>query len=97
MTFVRSGLLPSSCLALVVAASFALPTRAAEATVGAGSAAPPGHRWAPEAQVLEPKAVEILKATSTRLAAASTLAFTAVIADEAPSRLGPPPALRLPR
>jgi len=90
MTFARSGLLPSSCLALVVAASFALPTRAAEATVEARSAAPPGHRWAPEAQVLEPKAVEILKATSARLAAASTLTFTAVIADEAPSRLGPP-------
>jgi hypothetical protein len=40
--------------------------------------------------VLEPKAVAILKATSAKLAAARTLTFTAVIADEAPSRLGPP-------
>jgi hypothetical protein len=34
--------------------------------------------------------VEILKASSARLAAARTLTVTAVIADEAPSRLGPP-------
>jgi hypothetical protein len=55
-----------------------------------GKAAPPGHRWAPEAQVLEPRAVAILKAASERLAGARTLGFTAIIADEAPSRLGPP-------
>jgi hypothetical protein len=90
MTVVRSAFLPASCLAVVVAASVALPARAADAPAPAESAAPLGHRWAPEAQVLEPKAVEILKAASTRLAAARTLAFTAVIADEAPSRLGPP-------
>ncbi len=48
------------------------------------------RHWAKEVQVLEPKAVEILKAASARLAAARTLSFTAVIADEAPSRLGPP-------
>jgi hypothetical protein len=90
MTLARPSLLASGGLALAVATSFALPTRAAEETVAAGNAAPPGHQWAPEAQVLEPRAVEILKATSKRLAAARTLAFTAVIADEAPSRLGPP-------
>jgi hypothetical protein len=90
MTLVRSGFLPSGCLTWVIAASIALPTRAADAPAAAGSAAPSGHRWAPEAQVLEPKALAILKAASARLAAARTLAFTAVIADEAPSRLGPP-------
>ena len=58
---------------------------------GSAPATPlPGHHWAPEAQVLEPKAIEILKAASKRLAGARTLAFTAVIADESPSRLGPP-------
>ena len=39
---------------------------------------------------LEPKAVEILKASSDRLAAAHTLAFTAVETYESPSRQGHP-------
>ena len=38
---------------------------------------------------LEPKAIEILKAMSDRLAAAKTLKFTAVTTYENPSRLGP--------
>src|SRR5215475_7964205 len=40
--------------------------------------------------VLEPKALEILKAASDRLAAAHTMSFTAVISYESPSLLGPP-------
>ena len=40
--------------------------------------------------VLEPKALEILKAASDRLAAAHAMRFTAVISYESPSRLGPP-------
>ena len=39
---------------------------------------------------LEPKAVEILKAASSRLAAAQSMSFTAVISYENPSTLGPP-------
>ena len=39
---------------------------------------------------LEPKAIEILKASSDRLAAAHTLAFTAVESYESPSRQGHP-------
>ncbi len=39
---------------------------------------------------LEPKALEILKAASNRLAAAHTMAFTVVVTYESPSRLGPP-------
>jgi hypothetical protein len=39
---------------------------------------------------LEPRAVEILKAASARLAAAKSMAFTAVVSYESPSRLGPP-------
>ena len=40
--------------------------------------------------VLEPKAIDLLKATSSRLAAARSMSFTAVISYESPSRLGPP-------
>jgi hypothetical protein len=53
---------------------------------------------APEAQVaastakpaIDARAVDLLKAMSGRLAAARSLAFTAVISYESPSRLGPP-------
>src|SRR5262245_39222891 len=40
--------------------------------------------------VLEPRAMEILKAASDRLAAARAMRFTAVMSYESPSRLGPP-------
>jgi hypothetical protein len=39
---------------------------------------------------LEPKAIEILKAASSRLAAARTMSFTATVYYESPSRLGTP-------
>jgi len=39
--------------------------------------------------VLEPKAIDLLKATSSRLAAARAMKFTAVVSYEAPSRYGP--------
>ena len=42
------------------------------------------------AQALEPKAVDLLKGMSARLAAAKTLTFTAVSTYESPTRLGPP-------
>jgi hypothetical protein len=38
---------------------------------------------------LEPKAIELLKATSARLAAARTMTFTAVVSYESPSVFGP--------
>lgn len=40
--------------------------------------------------VLEPRAMELLKATSTRLAAAKSMSFTATVGYEYPSQLGPP-------
>ncbi len=49
-----------------------------------GPAAPPGA-----SPSLEPKAIEVLKASSVRLAAARTMSFTAVVSYESPSRLGP--------
>jgi hypothetical protein len=40
--------------------------------------------------VLEPKAIELLKAASNRLAAAHTMSFTAMVTEESPSRLAIP-------
>lgn len=40
--------------------------------------------------VLEPKAIELLKGASNRLAAAHTMSFTTVVTYESPSRLGIP-------
>jgi hypothetical protein len=44
----------------------------------------------PVESVLEPKAVDVLKASCSRLAAAKSMSFTVVISYESPSRLGPP-------
>jgi hypothetical protein len=43
-----------------------------------------------EPLVIEPRATDLLKAASARLAAARTMTFTAVITYEHPSRYGPP-------
>jgi len=52
------------------------------------------HAVAPTATqaqpALDPKAIEILKASSSRLAAARTMAFTAEVTYESPSRHGQP-------
>jgi hypothetical protein len=54
-------------------------------------AAAPAPAPAPEPEpVLEPKAIDLLKAASRRLAAARSMAFTAVVSYENPSVLGPP-------
>lgn len=45
---------------------------------------------APGKMVLEPRAMELLKAASERLAAAKSMSFTAVASYEYPSQLGPP-------
>src|SRR4029077_16524248 len=55
------------------------------------AAKPPVKKAAPAVKpVLEPKAIDILRARSDRLAAARSMSFTAVISYESPSRLGPP-------
>jgi len=67
----------------------AKPAKAATPAQKAGSAAKGVP--APEFKlVLEPRAMELLKAASTKLAAAKTISFTAVASYEYPSRLGPP-------
>ena len=84
---VRTGLLLSLVLFLAAGAS------AQPAPSGPAPATPPSPA-APAATepvpALEPKAIDILKASSGRLAAARTLSFTAVAAYENPSRPGPP-------
>jgi hypothetical protein len=57
--------------------------------VPGSTAAPPAGVPAPTGPPLEPKAIEILKASSAKLAAARTLSFTAVASYESPSRPGP--------
>src|SRR5882672_5152380 len=52
--------------------------------------APHAKSTAPDRLELEPKAVEILKATGTRLAAAHSLSFTAIETFESLSRQGAP-------
>jgi hypothetical protein len=87
-------------LALSVAAQSPVPTapamqpKAAAQPKAAG--APKAAKSTRKAQdsgfklILEPRAMELLKATSDRLAAAKTLQFTAVAGYEYPSKLGPP-------
>ncbi|HXJ37605.1 MAG TPA: DUF2092 domain-containing protein [Candidatus Eisenbacteria bacterium] len=62
------------------------------ATTNAETPKPKSDQTAPAAKpgpALEPKAIEILKAASARLAAARTMSFTAVAWYESPSRIGP--------
>ena len=67
-------------------------SKAAAPPVKAGKASKPAKQPAVPAfkMVLEPKAMDLLKATSARLAAAKSMAFTATVGYEYPSKLGPP-------
>jgi hypothetical protein len=63
----------------------------APAQPAAKAAKPAKQPAAPAVQLaLEPKAIDILKAASARLAAAKSMTFTAVVSYESPSRFGPP-------
>jgi hypothetical protein len=74
------------CLASGANAQQPQPPPAAPAPPGTPPAAAP-----PEGPpIMEPKAIEILKASSGRLAAARSMTFTAVVSYESPSRPGPP-------
>lgn len=72
---------------------FAAAVAIAAADAGAQSVrhAERGQALSPRPEpALEPKAIELLKAMGERLAAARSMAFTAVVTYESPSRLGPP-------
>lgn len=74
--------------ALLVALSL-LVAGGAGAQQPSGTPSPSPAPASGTAPALEPKAIEVLKASSRRLAAARTLSFTAVASYESPSRLGP--------
>lgn len=69
-----NGLLPCGMAVLLVAAC-----ASAQSTADAG-----------KGPALEPKAIEILKAASSRLASAHSMTFTAEVSYESPTRQGPP-------
>lgn len=58
--------------------------------VRAEGAKPAAAKAAPAKMVLEPRAMELLKATSDALAAAKSMSFTGIVGYEYPSQLGPP-------
>ncbi len=83
------GLFASAGVAAQTAAPVPAPTAPPAKVVK--SAKPAKKPAAPEFKmVLEPRAMELLKATSARLAAAKSMSFTAVVNYEFPSKLGPP-------
>jgi hypothetical protein len=67
--------------------ALAMPVRAQQA---APATAPPPRFALPAQPQLEPKAVELLQAMSAKLAAATTMTFTAVATYESPARTGLP-------
>ena len=102
----RKWLLPFSILAAVVAwLALATNVSAQTPAPAAAPAAPnkpvakapakaaqPGRKAAASdfKLILEPRAMDLLKATSDKLAAAKAMSFTAVVGYEYPSKLGPP-------
>jgi hypothetical protein len=80
-------LLLSSLGALLMAAAVLLSEISAGSAIADEPQAAAAAQAAPQ---LEPKAIEILKAMSARLAAAHSLRFTAVSSYESPSRVGTP-------
>jgi hypothetical protein len=79
-------------LAVAVMVSAQTPPATAPAKPAPAKAVKPAKKAAqPEYKmVLEPKAMDLLKAMSTKLAAAKSMSFTAVVGYEYPSKLGPP-------
>jgi len=80
-------LAPRLLLAAALTLSATAQAQQAPAKSAAKAPAQAAARLAPE---LEPKAVALLQAMSAKLAAAQSMAFTATVTNEAPSRIGPP-------
>jgi len=94
MTALRSGMRASVLVLMlgmfasgqvIAQAPAAATPPPAKATKPAKKAAAPAFKL-----ILEPKAMDLLKATSARIAAANTMSFTATVSYEYPSKLGPP-------
>jgi hypothetical protein len=79
-------------VAATVGAQSASPAPAPAKPAAAPKAAKPSKKAsAPEYKMeLEPRAMDLLKALSMKLAAAKSMSFTAVVGYEYPSKLGPP-------
>ena len=77
---------------LLVAGGVAAQSPPAAKAAAPAQAAKPAKKSVEPAfkMVLEPRAMELLKATSARLAAAKSMSFTATVNYEYPSQLGPP-------
>jgi hypothetical protein len=73
-----------------VLAAGVVAQQAPHRSLAAQSTKQEGATGAPFQAGLEPRAIEILKTASARLAAAKSMAFTAVVSYEGPSLLGPP-------
>ena len=81
-----AALMVGLVLACVAGAQTPAPsTKAPKASKPAMKYTPPEFKL-----VLEPRAMELLKATSAKLAAAKSMSFTATVSYEYPSKLGPP-------
>jgi len=79
-----SDMTRSTALAVLgFAAVLAVAGSAAAQAAGKPTVAPPAIE-------LEPKALNIIKGATDRLAAAKTVSFSSVVSEESPSRLGPP-------
>jgi hypothetical protein len=81
--WVWRALLPAICAFAALGAHAQPPTAPASATEGSTAAQP-------AKPTLEPRAIDLLKAASARLAAARTMSFTVVVSYESPSVPGPP-------
>jgi hypothetical protein len=77
------GTVVALSLSLAISANAQSPHKTPQGTTASANA--PAYQAG-----LEPRAIDILKASSARLAAAKSMAFTATVSYESPSRLGPP-------
>jgi hypothetical protein len=88
---------PGRAIVLLLGLCFAAGT-SAQAPSSASKPAAPAKTAMPAKKpaasdfklILEPRAMDLLKATSARLAAARSMSFTATVGYEYPSKLGPP-------
>ncbi|MFL5285675.1 MAG: DUF2092 domain-containing protein [Rhodopila sp.] len=84
--------LPTACLMLMFSVSMDAQAQSQDAMLPKPPIPPAAksHPPAPAKMVLEPRAMDLLKTVSDRLAAAKSMTFTAVASYEYPSQLGPP-------
>ena len=82
--FILSALCVAAGLGFAAGASAAEPAKTAKSAKPAKAAPAPAFKM-----VIEPKAMDLLKAASSKLAAAKSMSFTATESFEYPSKLGP--------